>query len=384
LNLHEYDSKKRFAEFGIPVPSGEIAFTPEEAYHIAKKMDGAVMVKAQVLVSMRIKKGGILEAKTPGEAHHHAENIIGMNIEGLTVRKVLIEPAVNVIKEIYLGITNDRAARKPVLVASAYGGKDLEDIAHDNPSSIVREHIDPLLGLRHYQATSIANNINLPREHWHTFSELAQALYQCYAESDATLAEINPLVITTENDLLAVDGKMIIDENALYRQKELAALRDTGNEVEFITRARKISVAYVKLDGQIGCLVNGAGLAMATMDIVRFYGGAEIGPANFLDIGGGAKADKVAEAIQLILMDSNVRVMLINIFSGITRGDEAARGIIEAYQMHKFDLPLIVCLQGTNSEIGLALLQAANIPFLIIASSLTDAAQKSVTIIRNL
>jgi succinyl-CoA synthetase beta subunit len=384
LNLHEYQSKQRFSEYGIPVPPGEIASTPDVAKRIAQKMSDSVMIKAQVLVGNRIQKGGILVARTPDEARRCAELIIGMEIQGHIVRKVLVEPAVYVNEEIYLGITNDRTARKPVLVASAEGGVELEEIAQGNPEAIVREHIDPLMGLHHYQTTAVANNLNLPREQWGTFGEIAQALYRCYAESDATLAEINPLVITAQNDLVAVDGKMVIDENALYRQQKLAAMRDTEGEIEAVTLAREIGVTYVKLGGQIGCMVNGAGLAMATMDIIRLFGGDAIGPANFLDIGGGAPADKVAAALRIVLTDPDVRLVLINIFAGITRCDEVMRGIIAGYQSVSPCLPMIIRVQGTNDAEALELLHRANIPNLSITESLTEAARKAVEGVRSL
>ena len=382
LKLHEYQSKKCFAEFGIPVLPGKIAVTPEEAYRAAQQIGGAVMVKAQVLVGNRMKKGGVLLAKSPSETQQCAEYIIGMKIEGLTIYKVLIEPAVNVSAEVYLGITNDRAARCPVLVASAEGGIDLEDYARINPKSIVQEHIDPLLGLHHYQATAAANHINLPREHWPNFNRIAMALYRCYAASDATLAEINPLVITGENLLMAVDGKMIIDDYALYRQSDLAAMRDTDNESETMQMARAAGIAYVKLDGQVGCMVNGAGLAMATVDLIKLYGGEDIRPANFLDIGGGVDADWAASGLRIVLSDPAVRSVLINIFGGLTHCDEVMLGVIRAYKETNSDLPLIVRLMGTNSEEGLELIKKSGIAKLTITATLTQAVQQAVSAAR--
>jgi succinyl-CoA synthetase beta subunit len=240
------------------------------------------------------------------------------------------------------------------------------------------------MGLHHYQTTAVANDLNLSREHWGTFGEIAQALYRCYAESDATLAEINPLVITAQNNLVAVDGKMVIDENALYRQQKLAAMRDTEGEIEAVTLAREIGIIYVKLGGQIGCVVNGAGLAMATMDIIRLFGGDAIGPANFLDIGGGATATKVTAALRIVLTDPNVKLVLINIFAGITRCDEVMRGIIAAYQSVAPCLPSVVRVQGTNDAEALELLRSADIPNLSIAASLTEAARKAVEGVRDL
>jgi succinyl-CoA synthetase beta subunit len=338
-----------------------------------------VVVKSQVLVGGRGKAGGIKVAQNADDAQEKARQILGMNIKGHTVHKVLIDPAANIQKEIYLGITNDRAAAMPVLMASAEGGVEIEEVNRTNPDAIIREHIDPFVGLHGYQTVNVALGIDLPREHWRAFSRITQALYRCFIESDATLAEINPLVITGEGDLIALDGKMAIDDNALSRQKELAEMRDTSAEPKAETQARAAGISYVKLDGQIGCMVNGAGLAMTTMDMTKLYGAEDgIGPANFLDIGGGAQADQVAIALRIILSDPNVRVVLFNIFGGITRGDEVARGIIEAYNDVQPVVPMIIRLQGTNAQEGLEIINQAQISNLITAQTLTEAAQKAV------
>ncbi len=379
MNLHEYQSKIRFATFGIPTPQGDVARTPEEARIIAEKLGGAVVVKSQVLVGGRGKAGGIKLAKNADEAVEIAQEILGMSIKGHTVHQVLVDPAANIVKEIYLGITNDRAAAMPVLMASAEGGVEIEEVNRTNPDAIIREHIDPFVGLHSYQAVRIAVGIDLPREYWRTFGRITQALYNCFIESDAVLAEINPLVITAEGELVALDGKMAIDDNALGRQQELAALRDVSAEPEAETLAREAGISYVKLDGQIGCMVNGAGLAMTTMDMTKLYGEKDdIGPANFLDIGGGARADQVSTALRIILSDTNVKAVLFNIFGGITRGDEVARGIIEAYAAVQPDVPMIVRLQGTNAAEGLEIINEAQISNLITAKTLTEAAQKAV------
>lgn len=383
MNLQEYQSKFRFAEFNIPIPHGKVATTPDEAYAIAKEVGGVVAVKAQVLVGGRGKAGGVKIAKNAEEARSHAQAILGMDIKGHTVQKVLVDPGANIAQEIYLGITNDRASGKPILMASSEGGVEIEVVAHENPDAIIREYIDPALGLHNYQTVKIAAGIDLPREHWRAFGKITQALYRCYVESDAVLAEINPLVITGDGSLLALDGKMIIDDNALGRQKELAALRDTSAEPEAETQAREAGISYVKLDGQIGCMVNGAGLAMTTMDMTQLYGREYgIGPANFLDIGGGAKADQVAAALHIILSDQNVKAVLINIFGGITRGDEVANGIIEAYNDVQPSVTMIIRLQGTNAEEGRKIIDNANIPNLITAQTLTEAAQRAVEAVR--
>jgi succinyl-CoA synthetase beta subunit len=317
LNLHEYQSKALFAEHGIPTPMGAVATTPDEAYKIAKEIGGAVVVKSQVLVGGRGKAGGVKVAKNAEEAREIAQAILGMDIKGHTVEKVLIDPASNIASEIYLGVTNDRAAGKPVIMASSEGGVEIEIVARENPDAIIKEHVDPLLGLRGYQITNIASDINLPREHWRAFDKIIRGLYACYMKNDAVLAEINPLVITGQNELVALDGKMIIDDNALSRHSELEEIRDSSADSSEEVQAREADLSYVKLGGQIGCMVNGAGLAMTTMDMTKLYGGNDYGPANFLDIGGGAKADKVAAALRIILADSNVKSVLFNIFGGI-------------------------------------------------------------------
>lgn len=378
MNLHEYQSKQRFAQYGIPVPMGKVATTPDEVYAIAQELGGAAVVKSQVLTGGRGKAGGIKVAKSADEARELASRILGMDIKGHTVQRVLVDPLANIGSEIYLGITNDRITGKPVLMSSSEGGVEIEQVAHDNPAAIIKEYISPSLGLRDFQARNLAMGINLPREHWNTFTKIAQALYRCYAESDATLAEINPLVITKEGQLIALDGKMSIDDNALYRQKDLAAIRDVAAEPPVEVQAREAGLTYVKLDGQIGCMVNGAGLAMTTMDMIKLYGGGAVGPANFLDIGGGAQADKVATALRMILSDPNVKAVLFNIFGGITRGDEVAKGILQALEVVKTDIPMIIRLAGTNSEEGRAIIDAAQIPNIISAASLTEGAKKAI------
>ncbi len=377
MKLHEYQSKLRFAEYGIPIPHGKVATTPQEAFEIAKEIGKPVVVKAQVLVGGRGKAGGIRLAMTPEEAEQHASAILGMEIKGLTVKKVLIDPAASIESELYLGVTTDRAARRTVVMASSEGGVDIEEVAAATPEKIVRVHVDPFLGLCDYQARDIANAIGLPRENWKEFVEIAKGLYQCYLESDASLAEINPLIITDEGKMLAIDGKMVIDDNALFRHPDLAEMRDTDEESPAEAQARQAGLSYVKLDGEIGCMVNGAGLAMATMDMTKLFGGS---PANFLDIGGGAQADKVATALRIILSDPNVKVVLLNIFGGITRCDEVARGILRALHEVDTNVPMVVRLVGTNEEEGRAILAEAH---LITANTLAEAARKAVEAARS-
>lgn len=372
MKLHEYQSKQIFAKYGIPIPNGRVAATAAEAKQIAEELGGRVVIKSQVLVGGRGKAGGVRLAKNPYEAEELATIILGMEIKGLPVRKVLVDQAANIDKEIYLGITNDRAARKPVLMASAAGGVEIEEVARETPEKIVRGHIDPLLGLRDYQTRDIAAGIDLPREHWRAFGQICRGLWQAYQASDATLAEINPLVITEENRIIAVDGKMLVDENALYRHPDLAEMRDLDVEAPSEIEARKYGLSFIKLEGNIGCMVNGAGLAMTTMDIIKLFGGA---PANFLDIGGGAGAEKVTAALRIILSDPNVKAVLFNVFGGITRGDEVARGLLMALDEVKPHIPMVVRLVGTNAEEGRQILADAN---MMTADTLVEAAQKAV------
>lgn len=390
MNLHEYQAKARFAQFGVPTPKGKVATTPAEAREIATEIGGSVVVKAQVLIGGRGKAGGVKLAHTPDEAQERAQAILGMNIRGHVVHRVLIDPASNIRKELYLSITNDRAARKPLLMASAQGGMEIEQVAHDMPDRIVREHIDVFLGLKSYQTRNVAIELGLPREHWKAFIDLADALYQCYIESDATLVEINPLaIVATDSDetLIALDGKMSIDDNSLFRHPDMAGLRDTTAEPPEETQARLAGLSYVKLDGNVGCMVNGAGLAMTTMDIIKYFAdemGVEgVGPANFLDVGGGAKADKVAAALRIILAEPKVKAVLFNIFGGITRGDEVAHGILQAVDEVNPTVPMVIRLAGTNADEGRRLIEEAHLPNLIPATTLEDAARKAVRATQN-
>jgi succinyl-CoA synthetase beta subunit len=376
MKLHEYQSKQIFAKYGIPIPKGQVAATPEEAKHIAGELGGRVVIKAQVLVGGRGKAGGIRLAKTSKEAEEIAGQILAMEIKGLPVRKLLVDEAAAIEKEIYLGITNDRAAHMPVMMASMAGGVEIEEVARTTPQLIIKAHIDPLMGLRDYQSRDIAYRIDLPREHWRAFGQIACGLWQAYEDCDATLAEINPLVITGDNRLVALDGKMVLDDNALYRHLDLAEMRDLDVEAPSEIEARRYGLSFIKLDGNIGCMVNGAGLAMTSMDIIKLFGGE---PANFLDIGGGASSEKVAAALRIILTDPNVKAVLFNVFGGITRGDEVARGILTALDEVKPKVPMIIRLVGTNAEEGLRMLANAK---MITAETLADAARKSVAIVK--
>jgi succinyl-CoA synthetase beta subunit len=372
MKLHEYQSKRLFARHGVPIPQGDVAGSLEEARQVAARLGGTVVVKAQVLVGGRGKAGGIRLANDADEAGRLAEHILGLEIKGLSVEKILIDQAVDIQHEIYLGIVLDRAARRPVMMASSEGGIEIEEVAKDTPEKIARATIDPFLGLQDYQARNLAMSIGLGREHTRSFTKIARGLYDTYVSCDASLAEINPLVVTGDGQLLAVDGKMVLDDNALHRHPDLAEMRDLTEEAVAEREARKYGISYVKLDGEIGCMVNGAGLAMTTMDIIKLAGGS---PANFLDIGGGAKADKVAAALRIILSDPNVKAVLFNIFGGITRCDEVAKGILEALQEVPTDVFMIARLVGTNEEEGRALLAEANMQ---TASTLFEAADLAV------
>ena len=374
MNLHEYQAKRTFAKYGVPIPNGDVAYTPDEAREIAEKLGGKVVVKAQVHIGGRGKAGGVKLANSPEEAAEMAANILGMDIKGFTVNKVLIDEQSAIDKEIYLAVLIDRAARRAMIMASASGGMDIEAVAHETPKKIIKVHIDPALGVKGYQSTYIASRMGLPREQWKQFHNILTGLYASFLNSDASLAEVNPLIVTDDGVLMAVDGKVSIDDNALYRQPELAAMRDLAEEPDAEKQAREAGINFIQLDGNIGCMVNGAGLAMTTMDVVNLFGGS---PANFLDIGGGAKAESVATALKLILSDPKVKTVLINIFGGITRGDEVAQGIVDALAMVETDIPMVIRLAGTNAKEGLAILADAEME---TAVTLSDAAQKAVAI----
>ncbi|MDT8307487.1 MAG: ADP-forming succinate--CoA ligase subunit beta [Anaerolineae bacterium] len=373
MNLHEYQAKRLFAEYGVPIPQGDVATSPVEAREIARELGGRVVVKAQVLTGGRGKAGGVKLASSPNEAEQRATEILGMDIKGYTVHKVLVdEQAPGIEQEIYLAVLLDREKRLPMMMASAAGGIDIEEVAATTPEKIFRVHIDPNIGLRSYQTTHLASGIDLQPELWREFHKVAVGLYDAFRRNDASLAEVNPLVITGSGNLLAVDGKMSIDDNALYRHPRLVEMRDTDEEPVAEREARAAGLSYIKLDGEIGCMVNGAGLAMATMDMIKLFGGE---PANFLDIGGTATPESVAVAFRIILSDPNVKAVLVNIFGGIVRGDEVASGIIEALQQVETDVPLVVRLLGTNAEEGLRTLEEAEME---TARTLTEAAQKAV------
>ena len=372
MRLHEYQSKEIFANYQIPIPKGRLASTPEEAKLFSEELNTSVVLKAQVLVGGRGKAGGVRLVRSPDEAEEEAAKILGNRIKDIPVRRLLVEEAVNIHQEIYFGMTVDREKGEILMIASAEGGVDIEEVARDTPEKIVKVAIHPMVGLRDFQARNLATEIEIPRSLWRQFINICQNLYRAYCDLDATLVEINPLVITTDERLLALDGKIILDDNALFRHPDLVDKRDISAEAPAEVEARKFGLSYIKLDGNIGCLVNGAGLAMATMDIIQHKGGQ---PANFLDIGGGASAEKVAAALRIILADSQVKTVLINIFGGITRCDEVANGIRQILVDLDTNIPFIIRLVGTNEDKGRQILANAN---LSTAETLQEAAEKAV------
>lgn len=377
MKLHEYQARDLLARYGIPVTGGGVAVTPAEARAIAEQIGGPVVVKAQVHVGGRGKAGGVKLAQTPAEAEQVAGQILGMNIKGLTVEKVLVAEAISYERELYLSAILDRGSKRITMIASAEGGVEIEEVAKTNPSAIVKIASHPTMGLLDFQARELAFRIGLrDGKQARQFAQIAGALYRAFVESDASLAEINPLVIKNDGNLLALDSKVLLDESGLFRHPDLAALRDPSAEPEAERRAREADITFIKLDGNIGCMVNGAGLAMATMDVIKLSGGE---PANFLDIGGGAGKEKVKAALQIILSDPNVKAVLFNIFGGITRVDEVARGILAALAEVPTDVPMVARLVGTNEEAGRALLAGSK---LIPAATLAEGAQKAVAAAR--
>jgi succinyl-CoA synthetase beta subunit len=373
MKLHEYQARDILAKYGIPVTGGGVASTPPEARARAEQIGGKVVVKAQVFVGGRGKAGGVKLADTPAQAEQAASHILGMNIKGLTVEKVLIAEAITYEREIYLGVVMDRAAKQIVVMASAEGGVEIEEVAKTNPDAIVKIAAHPELGLLDYQARELAFGIGITNgKQARQFAQIASALYRAYIETDASLAEINPLVVLPGGALQALDSKLVLDDSALFRHADLEAMRDSSDEPAAEQRAREAGITFIKLDGDIGCMVNGAGLAMATMDVVKLYGGE---PANFLDIGGGAGKDKVKAALQIILADPNVKAVLFNIFGGITRVDEVARGVVAALEEFPTAVPIVARLVGTNEEEGRKILAAST---LIPAATLAEGAQKAV------
>jgi succinyl-CoA synthetase beta subunit len=372
MRLHEYQTKTIFRKYEIPTPRGKVATNAGEAKLLAEEIGGPVVVKAQVLVSGRGKAGGIRLAKSPKEAEELTSLILGREIKGFPVNKVLIEEAVIFTQEVYIAITLDREAGLPILITSGSGGMDIEEVALRSPEKLLKLHLNPLLGIQDFHARLVAVNMDLPHPFWRQFAQILSETWKAFREHDAILVEINPLVLTSDNRMIALDGKMVIDDNALFRQVELAEYRWIEMENSIDTEARKFGLSYIPFSGTVGCMVNGAGLAMASMDLIKNFGGE---PANFLDIGGGASAEKVGAALRIILSDVHVKSILINIFGGITRCDEVARGIVSAMHLIDTQVPIVVRLAGTNAKEGMQILASQN---LVLAESLSEAARLAV------
>lgn len=382
MKLQEYQAKQILHDIGLPVPQGEVVTSPEGARAVAERLGKRVVVKAQVLMGGRGKAGGIKLANTPDEAEQVARDLLGkrlispQNPQGMIVEKVLVEEAINIAKEFYIGITVDRASQRNALMVSQYGGMDIEEVAATHPDAIATVEIDPFIGLTDYKAREALYGAGFDTELTRKLTPILHGLYRAYLACDANLAEINPCALTAEGQVVAADAKMTIDDNALFRQKRLAAYQEESAEDPIEAEAQRRGVAYVRLGGDIGIIGNGAGLVMCTVDEVARAGGR---PANFLDIGGGAKAEQVRNAVEIVLMDPNVKGLLFNIFGGITRGDEVARGILDALQAMDIHIPIVVRLTGTHAEEGLALLQGTP---LIPAETMQDAARRIVALVQ--
>jgi succinyl-CoA synthetase beta subunit len=381
MKVHEYQAKEILRRYGVPTPRGVVVQTPEEARQAATQLGGRVVVKAQIHAGGRGKGGGVKLAKDPDEAAELTQKMIGMTLvthqtgpEGRLVRSVLIEEALNIDKELYLGITLDRRLGMNVIMASAQGGMDIEEVAERDPKAIHREPVDGVLGVQPFQARQVAYALGLSGDAFKKCVDFVQKLVRAYIEMDAALLEINPLLVTKEGDVLALDCKMTFDDNAMFRHKDVVEMRDVHEEDPLEVEASKFGLNYIKLDGSVGCMVNGAGLAMATMDIVKLAGGE---PANFLDVGGGASAEQVKNAFRIILSDKSVKAILINIFGGIMRGDRIAEGVVSASREIGLPVPVVVRLEGTNVELGKQILAQSGLP-LITADGMWDAAEKVV------
>jgi len=385
MKIHEYQAKAILAKYGVSVPRGEVVATGEEAEAAARKLLEAgasgVVVKAQIHAGGRGKGGGVKIASSAEEARQLASNMIGMNLvthqtglEGREVKRVLIEETLPIARELYLGIVLDRAEARPVFMASSAGGMEIEQVAAKDPDAILKEYIDPGVGLLPYQGRKLGFRLGLKPQQIGQAGQFMSGLYRAFAETDASLVEINPFITTKDDRLFALDAKMNFDDNALFRHKDIFALRDTNEEDPLEVEASKYGLNYIKLDGNVGCMVNGAGLAMATMDIIKYAGGM---PANFLDVGGGANAEQVTHAFEILLKDAHVRAVLINIFGGILRVDTLANGLVEAARKTNIQLPIVLRLEGTNVDAGREILKQSGINF-IVAETMKDAAEKVV------
>lgn len=385
MKIHEYQAKAILAKYGVSIPRGEMASTPDEAETVAKRLldagAGGVVVKAQIHAGGRGKGGGVKVAKSLDQAMQYVTQILGMQLVthqtgpgGQKVRRLLIEETLPIARELYLGIVLDRATAKLVFMASQAGGMEIEEVAAKNPEAILKEFIDPAVGFQAFQARKLAFGLGLKAEQINEAVKFMMALYKAFEETDSSLFEINPFITTTDGRLFALDAKINFDDNALFRHKDLKELRDTAEEDPLEVEASKFSLNYIKLDGNVGCMVNGAGLAMATMDIIQYAGGSA---ANFLDVGGGANAQQVENAFKILLSDKNVKAVLINIFGGILRVDTLANGVVEAAKKTNIQLPIVLRLEGTNVDEGREILKKSGLNF-IVAETMKDAAEKVV------
>jgi succinyl-CoA synthetase beta subunit len=384
MKIHEYQAKAILARYGVTTPRGEVVFTKEEAREAAQRLKWQVaVVKAQIHAGGRGKGGGVKLARSSDEAAEYASQIVGMTLitpqtgpQGRVVRRLLIEEGLDIKRELYLGLLVDRESGRPVFMASSAGGMDIEEVAKENPSAIIREPIHPAVGLQPYQARKIAFALGLPGELISVATPFFQALYRAFVDTDASLLEINPCVLTGDGRLVALDAKMTFDDNALFKHKELRELRDLDEEDPLEVEASKYGLNYIKLDGNVACMVNGAGLAMATMDIIKYAGGS---PANFLDVGGGASADQVKNAFRILLSDPAVKAVFINIFGGILRCDVLATGVVAAAKDLQVKIPVVVRMEGTNVERGQQIIRESGLNF-TIADGMKDGAQKVVAL----
>jgi succinyl-CoA synthetase beta subunit len=384
MKIHEYQAKAILAKFGVPVPRGEVVVKKDEARAAAQRLGAnVVVVKAQIHAGGRGKAGGVKLAKSPDEASNYAEQILGMKLvtpqtgeEGRIVRRLLIEEGLDIKRELYLGVLVDREVGAPIFMVSAAGGMEIEEVAKDNPEAILRETIDPTVGFQPFQARKLAFGLGLTAEQVSAAVPFFQSLYRAFVETDASMIEINPCVVTGDGKMFALDAKVTFDDNALYRHPEFKDLRDLDEETPLEVEASKFKLNYIKLDGDIACMVNGAGLAMATMDIIKLSGGS---PANFLDVGGGASEDQVKNAFRLLLSDPNVKAVFVNIFGGILRCDILASGVVNAANELKFKVPVVVRMEGTNVKQGKAILKNSGLNF-TVADGMKDGAQKAVAL----
>lgn len=374
MKIHEYQARDLFKVYGIPVPDGFLCYSVADVREKVPDDNQLRVVKAQVHAGGRGKAGGVKLARSKAEAIEKAGLILGMDIKGYRVGKVLVANAVDIAREFYVGLINDRNSKTITLMASAEGGVEIEEVARVSPEKIIKMPINPVTGLMDWQARSVALKLLGDIKHARIVADILQKLYKLYIDTDSSLAEINPLVLTPGDEIWAIDGKMNFDDNALYRQPKVLAMREVTDDEQKEIDAHEKGLSYIKLDGSIGCMVNGAGLAMATMDMIKLYGGE---PANFLDIGGSSNPQKVIDAMNILLSDKNVKAVMINIFGGITRCDDVARGLLTALDQIKTDIPIVVRLSGTNAKEGLELLQATGLP---TVSTMSEAAQKAIAL----